>query len=208
MTPATPGVAGGCGRFRTDELAAFAGHEVPDLLPEALRLLVVGINPSLWTAATGAHFARPGNRFYPALARAGVISHPFDAAAGYQPDDLAELVRLGIGNTNLVARASARADELGRDELRAGAGRVEQLVAERRPEVVAVLGVTAYRTAFGRPKARLGEQAGGMAGVRLFVLPNPSGLNAHETVDSLARQYAAAAHAAGLAVDPRFLPEG
>ncbi|MFZ2259128.1 MAG: uracil-DNA glycosylase family protein, partial [Luteococcus japonicus] len=89
-----------------DELLAFAGREVPDLLPEDLRLLVCGINPSLWTAATGAHFARPGNRFYPALARAGIISHPFDAADGYRPEDLAELHRLGIGNTNLVARAT------------------------------------------------------------------------------------------------------
>lgn len=181
-----------------DELAACAGREVPDLLPDPLRLLVCGINPSLWTAATGAHFARPGNRFYPALARAGITSHTFDASAGYRDDDLAELVRLGIGNTNLVARATARADELDRDELRAGATRLAGLVAERRPAVVAVLGVTAYRQAFGRPRARLGEQDGGLAGARLFVLPNPSGLNAHESIDSLAAAYATAARAAGI----------
>lgn len=181
-----------------DELLAFAGREVPDLLPEDLRLLVCGINPSLWTAATGAHFARPGNRFYPALARAGIISHPFDAADGYRPEDLAELHRLGIGNTNLVARATARADELSREELRRGAVRLEVLVHQRRPRVVAVLGVTAYRQSFAMPSAALGEQPEALAGARLFVLPNPSGLNAHETVDSLAAAYAGAARAAGI----------
>ncbi|GAA1399024.1 mismatch-specific DNA-glycosylase [Luteococcus peritonei] len=184
--------------FTKEQLQAFAGSEVPDLLPEPLWMLVVGINPSLWTAATGAHFARPGNRYYPALARAGIISHPFDAADGYQPDDLAELHRLGIGNTNLVARATVRADELHLDELRAGARRLDALVAERRPAVVAVLGVTAYRQAFARPRATLGEQPEPLAGARLFVLPNPSGLNAHETIDSLAASYAEAARAAGI----------
>ncbi|MEL4503411.1 mismatch-specific DNA-glycosylase [Luteococcus sp. H138] len=184
--------------FTAAELQRFAGRAVPDLLPDPLRLLVCGINPSLWTAATGAHFARPGNRFYPALARAGIISHPFDAADGYRPEDLAELHRLGIGNTNLVARATARADELSRDELRAGATRLASLVAEHHPAVVAVLGVTAFRQAFAQPKAQLGEQPQDLAGARLFVLPNPSGLNAHETIDSLAAQYAEAARAAGL----------
>lgn len=181
-----------------EQLESFRGHEAPDLLPEPLRLLVVGINPSLWTAATGAHFARPGNRYYPALARAGIISHPFDTSEGYRDEDLAELHRLGIGNTNLVRRATVRADELTREELREGARRLEELVAERHPAVVAVLGVTAYRQAFSRPKAVLGEQPEPLAGARLFVLPNPSGLNAHETVDSLARAYAEAASAAGI----------
>lgn len=184
--------------MKPDELRRFEGAVVDDLLPEPLRLLVVGINPSLWTAATGAHFARPGNRFYPALAAAGIISHPFDASAGYRDEDLAELVRLGIGNTNLVARATARADELTTAELRQGAARLQELVARLRPPVVAVLGVTAYRTAFARPRAALGEQAEGFAGARLFVLPNPSGLNAHESVESLARAYASAANAAGI----------
>lgn len=184
--------------FTADQLQGFAGQTVPDLLPDPLRLLICGINPSLWTAATGAHFARPGNRFYPALARAGIISYPFDAADGYRPEDLAELHRLGIGNTNLVLRATARADELTREELRAGAARLATLVAHHRPRVVAVLGVTAYRQAFGVPRAQLGEQAEPLAGARLFVLPNPSGLNAHETVDSLAERYAEAARAAGL----------
>ncbi|MEL4358806.1 MULTISPECIES: mismatch-specific DNA-glycosylase [unclassified Luteococcus] len=184
--------------YSAAELQRFAGRSVPDLLPDPLRLLVVGINPSLWTAATGAHFARPGNRYYPALARAGIISHPFDASDGYRPEDLAELHRLGIGNTNLVSRATARADELSREELRSGARRLERLVARRRPAVVAVLGVTAYRQAFGVPRATLGKQPQPLAGARLFVLPNPSGLNAHETIDSLAAQYAHAARAAGI----------
>ncbi len=184
--------------FTRDELQAFAGTTVPDLLPDPLRLLIVGINPSLWTAATGAHFARPGNRFYPALARAGVISHVFDAADGYRPEDLAELQRLGIGNTNLVARATVRADELTRAELVDGAARLQALVAEKRPAVVAILGVTAYRQAFARPKATLGERPEPLGGARLFVLPNPSGLNAHESVDSLAEAYAGAARAAGI----------
>lgn len=188
--------------FTPEELQRFAGTVVDDVLPDPLRLLVVGINPSLWTAATGAHFARPGNRFYPALARAGIISHPFDASHGYLPDDLAELRRLGIGNTNLVARASVRADELTRDELRTGADRLRRLVAEHHPAVVAVLGVTAYRQAFGRPRAVMGEQPEGLAGARLFVLPNPSGLNAHETIDSLAAAYAEAARAAGILPEP------
>ncbi|MGO4956918.1 mismatch-specific DNA-glycosylase [Luteococcus sp. Sow4_B9] len=188
--------------FTPKELQRHAGEIVDDLLPDPLRLLVVGINPSLWTAATGAHFARPGNRYYPALARAGIISHPFDASNGYRPEDLAELHRLGIGNTNLVARATARADELTRDELRAGAERLTGLVHDRHPLVVAVLGVTAYRQAFRQPRAGLGEQPGKLAGARLFVLPNPSGLNAHETVDSLAAAYAVAARAAGI------LPQG
>ena len=184
--------------FTKEQLQAYVGAAVEDLLPDPLRLLVVGINPSPWTAATGAHFARPGNRYYPAPARAGIISHPFDTSDGYHAEDLAELQRLGIGNTNLVNRATVRADELSRDELRAGARRLERCVTEHHPAVVAVLGVTAYRQAFERPRAAAGEQPGGLAGARLFVLPNPSGLNAHETIDSLAASYAQAARAAGI----------
>lgn len=184
--------------FTQAELARYAGATAPDLLPDPLRLLFVGINPSLWTAATGAHFARPGNRFYPALYAAGITPHLIDASSGYAAADLALLTRLGIGTTNLVARASAKASELTAAELRDGRARLARLVRERRPAVVAVAGVTAYRTAFGAPKARLGEQPGGFEGARLFVVPNPSGLNAHETVASLARWYAEAARAAGV----------
>lgn len=185
--------------FRADELERFRDETVPDLLPEGLRLLFVGINPGLWTAATGAHFARPGNRFYPALVAAGILPHlPTITDDGMAREDREMLVRQGIGITNLVRRATARADELSREELRAGARALTALVAARHPPVVAVVGLTAYRQGFGRPRAVSGEQPEQLAGARLWVVPNPSGLNAHDTVDSLARAYAEPARAAGV----------
>ncbi|TQK19304.1 G/U mismatch-specific uracil-DNA glycosylase [Microbacterium sp. SLBN-154] len=185
--------------FRASDLERFRDETVPDLLPERLRLLFVGINPGLWTAATGAHFARPGNRFYPALVAAGVLPHPPTITEeGMSPADRDLLVQRGIGVTNLVRRATARADELSREELRAGAQALAALVADRRPPVVAVVGLTAYRQGFDRPRAVSGEQAEALAGARLWVVPNPSGLNAHDTVDSLARAYAEPARAAGV----------
>ena len=187
--------------FTKAELESFRGVEVPDLLPAArqpLKLLFVGINPGLWTAATQTHFARPGNRFYPALLRAGILTTPIDAAAGMTDEDRDELRRRGIGITNVVARATARADELTAQELREGGQRLRALVADRRPDVVAVAGITAYRTAFGEPRAGTGEQPGRWSGSRVFVVPNPSGLNAHETVETLAVAYAEAARAAGV----------
>ncbi len=152
----------------------------------------------LWTAAVGAHFARPGNRFWPALWHAGITPWLVDASDGMHPDDLELLDRLGIGITNVVATASARADELSRAELVAGGERLVALVTERRPAVVAVLGLTAYRTAFGRPRAVAGRQPERLGPSELWVLPNPSGLNAHEQVDSLAAAYGEAARAAGI----------
>lgn len=187
--------------FTKAELETFRDVEVPDLLPAAgqpLRLLFVGINPGLWTAATQTHFARPGNRFYPALLRAGILTRPVDPSAGMTDADREELRALGIGITNLAPRATARADELTADELRAGGARLRALVAERAPAVVAVAGVTAYRTAFGQRGAATGEQPEGWGTSRLFVVPNPSGLNAHDTVDTLAAAYAEAARAAGV----------
>jgi TDG/mug DNA glycosylase family protein len=187
--------------FTRAELESFRDVEVPDLLParsRSLRLLFVGINPGLWTAATQTHFARPGNRFYPALLAAGIIEQPVDPSAGMTDADRALLRDRGIGITNVVARATARADELTADELRAGGARLRELVAEREPVVVAVAGVTAYRTAFGLPRARVGEQPDRWGTSRVFVVPNPSGLNAHETVDTLAIAYAEAARAAGV----------
>ncbi|WP_322409346.1 mismatch-specific DNA-glycosylase [Microbacterium invictum] len=185
--------------FRAADLERFRNRTVPDLLPEPLRLLFVGINPGLWTAATGAHFARPGNRFYPALVAAGVLPHhPTITDDGMAPADRDLLVVRGIGITNLVPRATARADELSRDELRAGAHALAVLVAERRPPVVAVVGLTAYRQGFNRPRAVSGEQPEPLGGARLWVVPNPSGLNAHDTIDSLARAYAEPARAAGV----------
>lgn len=187
--------------FTREELESFRDVEVPDLLPashQPLRLLFVGINPGLWTAATQSHFARPGNRFYPALLRAGIVESPIDPSAGMTDEDRDGLRRRGIGITNVVARATARADELTAGELREGGQRLRSLVAERRPAVVAVAGITAFRTAFGEPRAAVGEQSGRWADSRVFVVPNPSGLNAHETVDSLAVAYAEAARAAGV----------
>ena len=188
-------------RFTKTQLESFRDTEVPDLLPapgEPLRLLFVGINPGLWTAATQTHFARPGNRFYPALLRAGILTAPIDPSAGMTDEDRKALVRRGIGITNVAPRATARADELTADELREGGGRLRALVADRLPDVVAVAGVTAYRTAIGERGARVGEQPGRWGASRVFVVPNPSGLNAHETVETLAVAYAGAARAAGV----------
>ena len=188
--------------FSRAELQSFNGATVPDLIGPAVKLLFVGINPGLWTAAVGAHFARRGNRFYPALYRAGIIDRDIDASSGYRPEDLAHLMARGIGITNLVAAASARADELTRDQLLAGGVRLGELVGRVRPKVVAVLGITAYRAAFGRPAARPGRQGEDLAGVPLWVVPNPSGLNAHDTVDSLALAYREVGVAAGLVDGP------
>lgn len=182
-------------RWSRAELESFAGRTIEDLLPDPLRLLFVGINPGLVSAATGLHFARPGNRFYPALHAAGIIESL--TAAEARP----ELETAGVGITNLVPRASARADELEDEELLAGRVRLEQLVAERRPAVVAVAGITSYRTAFGERRATAGRQPGDLAGAVLWVVPNPSGLNAHETVATLAEAYAEPARAAGVLPD-------
>jgi TDG/mug DNA glycosylase family protein len=190
--------------FTRAELESFRDVEVPDLLPgpgQPLRLLFVGINPGLWTAATQTHFARPGNRFYPALLRAGILTDPVDPSAGMTADDREAFRRRGIGITNVAPRATARADELTREELRRGGERLRALVAERRPLVVAIAGVTAYRAAFGEPRARVGEQPERWGASRIFVVPNPSGLNAHETVATLAVAYAEAARAAGVVDD-------
>ena len=187
--------------FTRAELESFRDVEVPDLLPPVdrpLRLLFVGINPGLWTAATQTHFARPGNRFYPALLRAGILEQPVDPSAGMTDEDRELFRDRGIGITNVVARATARADELGVQELRDGGRRLRELVAERRPTVVAVAGITAYRSAFGERKAQVGEQPERWGTSRVFVVPNPSGLNAHDTIDSLAAAYAEAARAAGV----------
>lgn len=188
--------------FTRAELQSYEDASVPDLVGPGLRLLFVGINPGLWTAATQTHFAHPGNRFYPALRSAGIVDRDISRTDGMTDDDRAYLVARGIGNTNLVNRATARADQLGADELRAGRRRLEDFVAEHRPVVVAVAGITAYRTAFGRPRATLGEQPDALGPARLWVVPNPSGLNAHATVTTLAASYAEPARVAGLTLTP------
>ena len=172
--------------------------EVPDLLGDDVRLLFVGINPGLWTAATQTHFAHPANRFYPALLRAGIITRAVDPSAGMTDEDRDHLRSRGIGITNLVRRATARASELTDDELREGGRRLEALVAELRPRVVAVAGITAYRAAFAMRRAVPGVQPADLNGSELWVVPNPSGLNAHETIATLAEAYADAARAAGV----------
>lgn len=187
-------------RFSRTDLESFRDATVPDLLGPGLRLLFVGINPGLWTAATQTHFARPGNRFYPAMLRAGIITRPINPSSGMTDDDRDRLVRRGVGITNLVARATARADELTGEELRDGAAHLLKLVEDTSPRVVAIAGVTAYRAAFKLPRAQAGRQPTGLGGAALWVVPNPSGLNAHETIDSLAHAYAEAARAAGLAL--------
>ena len=184
--------------FTRARLETFRDATVPDLVGPGLKLLFVGINPGLWTAATQTHFAHPSNRFYPALRLAGLIERAIDPAAGMDDDDRAHLIARGIGITNLVERATARAGELSADELRAGGLRLVETVTRHGPRVVAVAGITAYRTAFAAPRAALGRQPDGLAGAELFVVPNPSGLNAHETVASLADSYRAAGEAAGV----------
>ena len=188
-------------RFTKGELESYRDAVVPDLLPgpgQPLRLLFVGINPGLWTAAVQTHFARPGNRFYPALLEAGIIDRPVDPSAGMTEGDRDYFRARGVGITNVVRRATARADELTDDELREGGRRLVEAVERPRPRVVALAGITAYRTAFGRRKATTGRQEETLGDAELWVVPNPSGLNAHDTVATLATAYAAAARAAGV----------
>lgn len=184
--------------FTRTELEACRDQTVPDLIGPGLRLLFVGINPGLWTAAANAHFAHPGNRFYPALHEAGITAYRLEVSDGMAASDRRYLLERGIGITNLVQRATARADELDRDELVAGARHLEANVGERRPKVVALVGIGAYRLAFSSPKAVAGRQPDRLGGADLFVLGNPSGLNAHETVATLAGSFRAAAQVAGV----------
>jgi double-stranded uracil-DNA glycosylase len=155
---------------------------LPDVVRAGLDVLFSGINPGLYSAATGYHFARPGNRFWPALHLSGFTGRQL------RPDEQWELLDVGLGITNVAARASARADELSDDELRAGGARLTTLIGEYRPRVLAVLGVSAYRAAFRVPKAPVGEQEP-IGDARVWVLPNPSGLNAHYQLPALADEF-------------------
>jgi TDG/mug DNA glycosylase family protein len=184
--------------FTRAELESFRGQAVPDLVGPRLALLFVGINPGLWTAATQTHFNHPANRFYPALYAAGLIDIVVDRGRAMTDGERQHLIDRGIGVTNLVARATARAAELTADELRDGARRLVGFVEAHRPRVVAVAGITAYRQAFDRPGAMLGRQHELLAGAELWVVPNPSGLNAHATVASLAVAYREVGEAAGI----------
>lgn len=185
-------------RFTRAQLESFHGARVDDLVGPGMRLLFVGINPGLWTAAVNAHFARPGNRFWTALQLAGITAGRIDASRGLLPADREELLAAGVGISNLVPYATARADELTAEQLRAGVAPLTELVRRWHPRVVAMLGLTAYRLAFGDRTGQQGRQQAGLAGAELWVLPNPSGLNAHETAQSLAAAYRQAASAAGV----------
>jgi TDG/mug DNA glycosylase family protein len=188
--------------FARAQLTAFRGGSIPDLVGPEVRLLLVGINPGLHTVAVQAHFSRRGNRFYPALYRAGIVDHLIDASEGFRPGDREHLLARGVGITGLVPFATARADELSDQQLVDGVAPLTELVTIIRPRVVAMLGITTYRIAFSRPLARVGHQPEDLAGAQLWVVPNPSGLNAHETIDSLAAAYRKAAIAAGIDVYP------
>jgi double-stranded uracil-DNA glycosylase len=168
-----------------DEIAAAVGSTVPDLIAPGLSVLFCGINPGLYSGATGHHFARPGNRFWRTLQAAGLTDHLVS------PWEERRLLEYGLGITNLVARATATAAELGLDELRAGRGTLERKVRRYRPGAVAVLGIGAYRAAFSRPKARIGRQPELLDTAPLWVLPNPSGLNANHQLADLARAFGA-----------------
>ncbi|MHC6222745.1 mismatch-specific DNA-glycosylase [Arthrobacter sp. MMS24-S77] len=184
--------------FSRSALDSFRGGSLPDLLGDHTRLLFVGINPGLRAVAVQAHFGGGSNRFYPALYRAGIVDRRIDASAGFRPEDLAHLRERGLGITSLVAGASARADELTAEQLVAGAEALSERVERIAPAVVAVLGITAYRTAFARPRATVGRQQGHLGGVPVWVVPNPSGLNRHASLDDLANAYREVAVASGI----------
>ena len=168
------------------DLEAARNRTLPDVLPEPgapFRVLFCGINPGLYSAATGWHFARPGNRFWPALHLSGFTPRRLD------PSEQDLLPGLGLGITNLVARATAQAAELSSAELRAGRTHLAALAERHRPRIIAIAGVTAYRTAFGRPHAGNGPQPDPLGPARLWVVPNPSGLNAHFSLDAIAAAF-------------------
>ncbi len=188
--------------FTRAELRSFTGATLPDLIADGVRLLFTGINPGLRSVAVQGHFAPRGNRFYPALLRAGITDHLIDASAGLSASDRDYLLGRGIGITSLVARATAGASELGPAELAEGARALAGRVRRYQPRVVAILGVSAYRIAFGSPRAALGRQPGSLHGAELWVVPNPSGRNAHASADTLAAAYREVALAAAIDLSP------
>jgi double-stranded uracil-DNA glycosylase len=165
------------------EIAAAVGKTLPDVIAPNLKVLFCGINPGLYTAAIGRHFGRPGNRFWPALHAAGFTDRLLS------PYEEHELLPLGHGITNIVARASARADDLTEEELRQGARILDRKVRRYRPRFLAFLGITAYRIAFQRPRTVLGLQPEMIEGTKIWLLPSPSGLNAHHSPAALARLF-------------------
>ena len=173
-----------------EQLAAAVNQTVPDLIARNLDVLFCGINPGLYSAATRHHFARPGNRFWRALHAAGFTDRVL------LPWEESVLLSRGCGITNLVARATVSADELSRDELIAGRARLARKASRYRPRWIAVVGIGAYRVAFGRPTATVGEQLFRLGPSGLWVLPNPSGLNANHQMPELTRAFRALRKAA------------
>lgn len=167
------------------QIAAATDKRLMDLLGPGLRLVFCGINPGLYSAAVGHHFARPGNRFWPTIFAAGFTPHLFS------PFEDERMLELGYGMTNIVPRATAAADELSREELRQGARALVEKLERYRPAYVAFLGVGSYRWAFEKPKAALGLQAERLGASQVWVLPSPSGLNAHYTPETLLPLYRA-----------------
>lgn len=166
------------------DLERFYGRTIPDIIAPGLRVLFCGINPSLMSAALNCHFARPGNRFWPALHASGFTPRLL------KPQENERLLDHRLGVTNIVPRATRSAAELEDDEYRAGVAALERKTRRYRPAIVAVLGVGAYRTGFGEPKAKLGPQERRVGPSRLYVLPNPSGLNAHFSPKQLGQLFA------------------
>jgi double-stranded uracil-DNA glycosylase len=167
------------------EIRAAVGKTLPDVIATGLKVLLIGINPGLYTAAVGHHFARPGNRFWPALHQAGFTPRLF------APHEERELLALGYGITNVVAQATAAADELTDDEYEQGGRVLVAKVRQFQPRVAAIVGVGAYRKAFHRPKAAVGRQGETIGRTILWVLPNPSGLNANYPLPELVAQFRA-----------------
>ena len=164
-------------------MIAAAGKTVPDVIGPNLRVLFCGINPGLYTAAIGHHFGRPGNRFWPALYQSGFTERLLS------PFEERELLESGLGITNVVARATASETELSKDDFLNGGRRLRAKVRRYRPRILAVLGMGAYRSAFAQPKATIGEQTEALAGARVWVLPNPSGLNANYQLPVLVKLF-------------------
>ncbi|MGW7361066.1 G/U mismatch-specific DNA glycosylase [Streptomyces sp. NPDC054802] len=173
------------------ELEAARDHVIEDVVADGLSVLFCGINPGLMSGATGHHFARPGNRFWPVLHLSGFTPRQL------KPSEQRELLSYGLGITNVVARTTARADEINDEEFREGGRLLAAKVARLAPRWLAVVGVTAYRTAFGERSARIGPQERTIGGTRVWVLPNPSGLNAHWTAQTMAEEYRRLREAAG-----------
>jgi double-stranded uracil-DNA glycosylase len=179
-------------RPTAEQMAAAHGSTIPDVIAPDLGVLFCGINPGLWSAAVGRHFARPGNRFWPALHGSGFTPRVLT------PAHQGEMLTFGLGLSNIAARATARADELTPEELHEGGRVLAAKVARFRPRWVAIAGITAYRTAFDRRHAAIGPQPERLSDSQLWVLPNPSGLNALWTTPRLTEAFRAFREATGL----------